>query len=395
MRKIKLLFVVVGLEIGGIEVFLSRFLPRLNREKYEITVCAMKKWGVIGDILVKEGIKVVALNGKNKFSFGILLKLFRLIHREKFEIIQSQLYLANIAAGIVLTFAKWTTPGRVTPFFILNHRELGLWQKWYHDLLMRIMSYRADMTLCCSQAVRKVVIKKYGLKENKCVVVYNGVFLREGCLETEGIQTAQDRAAHVINGINSPFIVGSIGRLIDNVKGYSCLIEAINCLKCIFGDDSMLIIVGDGPDRRMLEDQVKILKLEEQVKFIGGKHSISEYLKKTDIFVLASVSEGFPNVLLEAMAVSKPVVATRIGGIPEVVVEGETGLLVPPRDPKALAEAIYYMKTHPMEAQEMGRKGRKRVEEFFSIDKTVAEYERFYDEIIQRRFNEPKSFVFE
>jgi glycosyltransferase involved in cell wall biosynthesis len=384
MRKIKVLFVIVGLDIGGIEVFLSHFLPRLNREKYEITVCALKKWGVIGDILMKEGIKVVAFNGKNKFSFGIFLKLFRLIRREKFEIIQSQLYLANIVTGIVLTFAKRITARRITPVFILNHRELGLWQKWYHDLLMRIISYQADTTLCCSQAVQKIVIKKYGLKEDKCEVIYNGVVFEKYGFKTEEIQKAKAEAQgeQVFSSLNASFIVVSIGRLINQMKGYSYLIEAIYCLKSQFGDSSVLIIVGDGPDKRMLEDQVKTLNLEEQVKFIGEQYTISEFLKKTDVFLLASVSEGFPNVLLEAMSFSKPVVATRIGGIPEVVVEGETGLLVPARDPKALADAIFYMKTHPMEAHEMGRRGRKRVEECFSIDKTVAHYEKLYDELI-------------
>lgn len=376
MRRIKVLHVVVGLERGGVEILLSQLLPELDSSKYEITVCGLKKWGPVGEILSQKGIGVIALNGRNKFSFSLFFKLFRLVLKEKYDIIQSHLYLANVLTGSVLWMEKLLPFRRHTSLFIPTHHELGEWQKWHQILLSRFVFFRAVKDLCCSRAVEKNITRQLKLRVVDCQVIYNGIPVVD-VVVSQGSQEVRKEA----------YVVGAVGRLDDEVKGFSYLLEAIFLLSREQSFKLILKIAGDGRDKGFLEKRARELGIENQVIFLGDQGNILNLMASFDLLVLPSLSEGLGMVLLEAMAVSKPVVATRVGGIPEVVVEGETGLLVHARDPKALADAILFIKDHPMEAQEMGRKGRKRVEEYFSINKTVAEYEKLYDEIIQRMFN--------
>ena len=133
-------------------------------------------------------------------------------------------------------------------------------------------------------------------------------------------------------------------------------------------------MVGDGPLRSALSDTARALHLNGAVTFLGNRRDIPELLRVFDLFVLSSVKEGLPIVLLEAMAAGLPVVATAVDGNPELVVHQETGLLVPPRDAEALAEAICDLLEHPEKAQRMGRRGQERVRQHFSFEKMVQAY---------------------
>ena len=152
--------------------------------------------------------------------------------------------------------------------------------------------------------------------------------------------------------------------------------------------DFRLEIAGDGPCRGALEALRDQLRLGEQVRFLGGVRDVPRLLTRARLFVLSSLTEGVSLTLLEAMARGLPAAATAVGGNPEVVAAGETGLLVPPRDPAALAAAVLHLWTQPEEAAAMGRAGRARVEQHFDVRRMVAEYEAMYT---RRGENGPKS----
>jgi len=143
--------------------------------------------------------------------------------------------------------------------------------------------------------------------------------------------------------------------------------------------------VGDGEYRKRLENLRKELGLNENVIFAGNREDIPQILADIDIFVLSSVSEGFGRSAAEAMACAKPVVATKVGGVPEVVDDGITGSLVLPKNPNALAEAIITLLQNKEKAQRMGQAGRKRVEKMFSLQKNIRQTEEIYEEILQIR----------
>ena len=175
-------------------------------------------------------------------------------------------------------------------------------------------------------------------------------------------------------------VVGSIGRFVA-FKGYGYLLEAAHLIQQS-RPDVCWILVGDGELRAELEAQAHDLGLHERVRFTGWREDVPDILALCDVFVLPSVGEHFGRVLIEAMAMAKPVVATDAGGVPEIVIHGETGLLVPPGQPKALADAALTLLSDPAGAARLGLAGRQRAEEFFSLSRHIEAVEAIYAELL-------------
>jgi len=175
-------------------------------------------------------------------------------------------------------------------------------------------------------------------------------------------------------------VVGSVGRFVA-YKGYADLLEAARLVEKAMPGVHW-VLVGDGELREALEAQSRALGMEAQVHFGGWREDIPDILAACDLFVLPSLSEHFGRVLIEAMAMARPIVATGAGGVPEIVTHGETGLLVPPAQPEALAEAVLTLLEDPAQAARLGRAGRRRVETEFSLSRHVESVEALYREIL-------------
>ena len=174
-------------------------------------------------------------------------------------------------------------------------------------------------------------------------------------------------------------IVGAVGRLVP-VKDHACLVEAVALLGRE-GLQPMLVIAGDGPLRGATEERASALGIEHQVRLLGHRNDIERVLAALDVFVLPSRSEGLNNTILEAMAAGLPVLATRVGGADEMVVDGATGLLVEAGAPEKLATALRRLLSDPAMAATMGRAGRARAEMDFDLARTVLKYERLYTDL--------------
>jgi len=174
-------------------------------------------------------------------------------------------------------------------------------------------------------------------------------------------------------------VVASVGRFVA-FKGYSHLLEATR-LVYQAAPTAHWLLVGDGELRGELESHCRRLGLESRVHFTGWREDVSELLTLCDVFVLPSLGEHFGRVLIEAMAMARAVVATDAGGVPEIVVHAETGLLVPPAQPKALAEAVLALLEDPSRAARLGAAGRRRAETSFSLTRHVAAVEALYEEL--------------
>jgi glycosyltransferase involved in cell wall biosynthesis len=176
------------------------------------------------------------------------------------------------------------------------------------------------------------------------------------------------------------FVGIAVGRLVP-VKGYRYLIEAIGLVK----KDTphiRLVIAGEGSEREALEEQVHAGGLQENVLFLGLRRDIPEILSCGDLFLLSSLNEGFGLVLLEAMAMRLPIVATRVGGIPEVVVDGVTGILVAPANPAVMADAVLGMYRNRKWAKALGNAGYRRARSLFDIRVTTRKHEQLYAETV-------------
>ena len=178
--------------------------------------------------------------------------------------------------------------------------------------------------------------------------------------DLNGVESSRARAGGAHSG---PSRLVTVGRL----QAPKDAITLVRALAAVHGSPFETVVVGDGPDRPAVEEEVRRLGLERAVELVGERDDVPELLATADLFVLSSRSEGLPLSILEAMAAGLPVVASRVGGIPEVVVDGETGLLVPPGDPQRLADAVERLLADPSLRRRLGEAGRRRVAEHFDL----------------------------
>lgn len=171
-------------------------------------------------------------------------------------------------------------------------------------------------------------------------------------------------------------LIGTVGRLVP-VKNQMVLIDAFSKL-CNQDFNIKLIIVGDGPLRHQLQTVAKDTGCADRIEFLGRRSDVPEIMRAMDIFVLSSYSEGMSNTILEAMSSGLPVVATAVGGNPELVLNGKTGLLVPTNDPEKLERALCLLIRHEEMRKEMGMRGRERVKKYFSLRGMIDNYEKLY-----------------
>jgi glycosyltransferase involved in cell wall biosynthesis len=235
-----------------------------------------------------------------------------------------------------------------------------------------------DSYIAVSEKVKEHAISHSKIHPDKIVTIYNGVRSIDNRINADPAAIRK-----TLNLSPSDRVVMVIGRL-RREKGHAYLIDAIDDVRKKIPDIE-LIIVGEGEEEKRLKDKAKKLSLTDTVHFTGVREDVPALLALAELVVLPSLWEGMPNCLLEAMNAGKPIVATRVGGIPEVVIDGDTGILVPPRDSKALKEAIIKILSRREEAQEMGMRGKKRVVQCFPLEKSIHATETIYQESLSKR----------
>lgn len=227
-----------------------------------------------------------------------------------------------------------------------------------------------DCVVSISKSIQHIV-EKGGVHPSKIRLVYEG-------LDLAGFPP---RDFHRVRDQGEPFVVGTISHLSPE-KGQRYLVEAASLIPDV-RRRMRFVIVGDGECREELEKQVTKLGLEGCFHFAGFQDDTLKYLRSFDSLVLPSLSEGLSSAILSAMACSLPVIATQVGGIPELVLAGENGLLVPPANPMALAQAIERLAANSDEAVRMGRHGRRRMEESFTLERKIRETEELCEALLK------------
>lgn len=295
----------------------------------------------------------------------VFIRLLPLLFYYRFFRKTKILYCLSFTEKLILTI-----PARLLGYkvFWIEHVIAGRWLRLNPFRPLYILNSYFSQIIAVSEAVKNQLIK-LGVKAKKIKTIYNGIDLSQ---EPLGMTAAQNLSQ--LSKINYlPFTCGTVLRL-HQEKGIEYLIQAVNIAK-EFIPNLQLIIIGDGPERKKLIWLAKKLEIDDQIKFIGFQEEITSWINSFEIFILPSIKkEAFGMVLLEAMARSKPIIATKVGGIPEVVLDQKTGLLIEPKNSEAIANALIYLFNHPDEIKYMGENGRARVEQFFTIDRMVNEY---------------------
>lgn len=370
MAQINVLQLITGLDIGGAERLLLSTARRLNSNKYRIIVCYLKGKGSLLEDFKRFGISVIGLGMRNRLDFTALFKLVKLIKKERIGLVHTHLIHAHIIGRIAAKLAG-------VPIIISTEHNLYNRGRKYLllNLIDRITTRFTDRMVAISEAVKDSIVESGRIRASRVSVIYNGIDTNE--FKRISIK----REGFPINP--APSVVGMVARL-DSQKGHRYFLEAASqVVKDIPG--VKFLVVGDGPLKEKLRTQTTKLGLSKDVIFTGPARDIPQILDTLDLFVLPSLWEGLPSVILEAMAAGKPVVATAVGGIPEIVKDGQMSLLVPPRDPDALAQAIIKLLQNKELAQRMGQAGRRWVKDHFTIDKTVAQTEEIYDSLITQK----------
>jgi len=362
-NQISVLYLITELDVGGAERALARTVIRLSKNRYRASVACLYGAGAVADEIRTAGIAVTDLEARGKWDLSVAWRLYRLLRRERPTILHTWMFHANVPGRLLGRLAG-------VPIIISSERTMGQESRWRYRL-NRITAPLTDRVVCVSQRVADFVVQEVGIPQCKVVVIPNGIDLRNfKYLPAK----RQARAA-----LGLPYelaLIGTVARL-NPVKRLDVLLQALASVNGVCA-----VIIGDGPERARLEALRKQLGLVERVRFVGQQSNVPEWLAAMDLFVLPSDWEGMSNALLEAMAVGLPVVATAVGGTPEVVVDGVTGLLVPPRDPEALAEAIIALLQDRERAEAMGRTGQERVERYFTVERMVQKTEALYEELI-------------
>jgi len=251
----------------------------------------------------------------------------------------------------------------------------------YYCLCIKLLPLLCRKFIAVSTAVKEDLMR-LGIKEERIVVINNGVTL---AAIGDKRNSFSIRTQHSLPP--DGFVVGTVGRL-EPEKGHAILLETIKRLEQLI-PELRVIIVGEGSLLGYLIREAKRLGIDGRVIFCGYQPHIGDLLSAMDVFVLPSFAEGFGLALVEAMARAKPIVATRVGGICDIVEHGETGLLVPPKDPEGLSHAILRLCEDGTLRDKMGRAGRERVKRLFSIEKTVKNTVGLYEEILAENSDRP------
>lgn len=371
IEKVNVLWLVDHLGYDGFMHGAGKYylntVPLFDKNKFNITLCILRE----RDSLIKHfedlEIRVYHL-GRGKLDPATLFDIIKLVKKEKINLIHAHGYgsanfgrLAGIFSGI--------------PTIVHAHDE-DSYYPWYQGLTDFFLSGSTDRAIAVSESVRESCIKKRKIAEDRVLTMYNGIPLERFKMpESEEIEKEKK-----LLGINlNSRVIGTIAKLREE-KGIEYLLKSVPGVLEIF-PSTLFLIVGDGPLRRELESLSRQLKIDQNVVFVGYYDDVPKILSIFEVKVLPSITEGFGLVVVEAMAMGKPIIATNVGGVKEIIEDKKNGLLVPPKDPRALAEKIIHLLKNEDEAKRLGMRAKEESKKY-DINFYVRALEKNYLELV-------------
>ncbi|MFA6216035.1 MAG: glycosyltransferase [Candidatus Omnitrophota bacterium] len=366
-RKINLLFLNYSFDIGGIETLILAMCRSLDKSRFNISVCSFKEKNFLKNEFEQLGIAFYQEKKQEGIDLKLIIKLSKLFKDQNIDIVHShnaaQWFYAVLACiGLKKTKIIHTQHSTLRP------------EEFKLIYFLRYLAIRTTAVVCVVKNVAEYLLVKAKVNAKKIKVVYNGIDTKKYSNE------AALKPDKTVFGIPSVCrVIGNIARLAP-VKDHKTLMDGF---KIAFSQlpDIRLLLIGNGPMMEELKQYARQLNIEKEVIFLGDRRDIPELLRILDIFILSSLSEGLSITLLEAMSAALPIIATEVGGNPEVIANSKTGLLIPSRSPDKLAQAIIWMLQNHQESITMGRRALQVVIEQFSIEKMTSEYEKLYCQI--------------
>jgi sugar transferase (PEP-CTERM/EpsH1 system associated) len=360
--------VMYMLRVAGMELGVTKLVNALDRSRIASSVCSCQPADQARERLSPD-VPLFELGRRDGNDPLLIGRLALLMRRARPDIVHTHAWGTLVEGLIAARLAR-------VPFVVHGeHGTLDLRPKTVR--VQRWAWGRVDQLLAVSPQLAHKMASEVGFPAERIRTIRNGVNL-------EKFRPGDRTAARAALGFrNEDLVIGTVGRLVP-VKDQATFLDALALLRA--RDMSFTaVIAGDGPLREALEARAAALGLNEMITFMGVRPDVPRVLSAMDIFVLSSSSEGMSNTIQEAMATALPVVATRVGASEELIEDGRTGILVPPQQPGALAEALEALGLAPVERRAMGVAARRRAEALFDVAAMVTEYEALYGDLVASR----------
>jgi starch synthase (maltosyl-transferring) len=363
---VSIALVITDLDVGGAERAMVNLATRLDRRRWSPMIIALGAEGPLARQVRQAGLPCECLGADRRRPLQAVMRLARALRSCRPALVQSFLFHANVAARLAALPAGCP--------WVLSGLRVAERQKRWHLALDRLTASLSCGSVCVSEGVLRFSREIAGLNRNRLIVIPNGI-------DPEPFDRASAVPRAAIGIPDTAHLALAVGRL-DPQKGLSDLLAAAERV-IPEAPDWHLVLAGDGPCRSWLLEQIATRPvLTGRVHWLGARDDVPGLLKAANLLVLASRWEGMPNVVLEAMAARRAVVATAVEGTEELVLPRQTGWLVPPRDADSLAHALLEAARDPDLCQLMGRNGRNRAMRVFSLEQSVAAYERLWAKVL-------------
>jgi glycosyltransferase involved in cell wall biosynthesis len=374
MERINVLHVADKLSLGGSTIhgvtqLFAWWFPEYNNERYNVSLCSLREKDKAGEFVESLGIQTYYLE-RGKFDPRTVIDLWKLVRREEIQI----LHLHGYGSG---TFGRLCALFEGIPAIIHEHMydaHMPIYQRWVDRTLGKFTA----RGIAVSSSVRDFMVYDRSIPEEIVEVIYNGASMK--MFTTKNIGKNGSYKSRL--GIPEDHLVVAIVGRLHKIKGHVYFLQAAKKILDDFRKVTFLV-VGDGELMEPLKEKSQELGIEERVVFMGYSDSVSSVLQEVDIKVISSISEGIPLTLFEAMNAALPVVSADVGGIKEILEEGKTGFLVPPKDPDALAEKILLLLTDYKLRLSMSTAAKEAARKF-DVSRNVRKFESIYEELIRK-----------
>jgi glycosyltransferase involved in cell wall biosynthesis len=369
---IKIMYLTTSPQMGGAEKQLFELSRRLDKSEFEVLVCTLKSEG--GELLQKlqkEGIKTKTIELNERKDIKRVIELYKIIKEFKPDILQSFLFFDNILARIF---------GRIlrVPVIISGQRNVETNRSLARNFFDRLTILLAHYVISNTEAGKRIIINREKFNASKIFVVPNGIDLKN----VVSLREDQKKEVRDYYGITDKHIViGFVGYLTEQ-KGVGNLLKAVSLIKDEWKDRIKFLIVGGGAEEDKLKKMIKDLRIEDKVHFFGFQKNGSKFISMFDIFVLPSLWEGQPNVLLEAMAYGASIISTKVGGVEEMVENRRNGILVDAGSAYQIAGSINMLCNDSHLRKNLSKKGLEVVQRY-DVNKMVSNFEKLYKQFMK------------
>jgi glycosyltransferase involved in cell wall biosynthesis len=356
--------------VGGAEILAAQLARRLKEWYRHIFVC-LDELGTLGQALRSEGFQVAVLGRQPGWDWRCMLRLAGLLRRERVDLVHAHQYTPFFYALIGRLLSR-----QVPVLFTEHGRHFPDYPRRKRMVANRLLLGRRDRVVGVGRAVRQALIANENIPAERVGMIYNGINLApfvNGPPDRVAVRRELDVGAEDL-------VIFQVARL-DYLKDHATAIRTLKRVASCY-PGVRLVLIGEGPEMKAIHDLVRQHGLDGNVRFLGLRSDVARLLPAGDLFLLTSISEGIPLTLIEAMAASLPVVSTNVGGVAEVVGDGQAGLLAPAGDDVQLAQNILRLATNPVLRRQMGQLGRVRSTTMFSETQMHGLYLRLYHEML-------------